>query len=176
MESELFGHVKGSFTGATGDRVGHFAAADGGTLFLDEIGELPLAAQVKLLRALQEGEIRRVGDAKTMQVDVRIIAATNRELATEVGLGHFRVDLFYRLAVLILKYPLSGSATAISLPSSRAFSTASTNRAKARRSRDLRRRKFLMMQDNFLCGRPGPATFESLKTLCGAPLFGAMER
>jgi transcriptional regulator with GAF, ATPase, and Fis domain len=105
IESELFGHVKGSFTGATGDRVGHFAAADGGTLFLDEIGELPLAAQVKLLRALQEGEIRRVGDAKTMQVDVRIIAATNRELATEVGLGNFRVDLFYRLAVLILKVP-----------------------------------------------------------------------
>jgi transcriptional regulator with GAF, ATPase, and Fis domain len=97
VESELFGHEKGAFTGATDARPGYFENADNGTLFLDEIGELPLAAQVKLLRALQEGEVRRLGGKHAKKVDVRIIAATNRDLLEEISSGRFRADLFYRL-------------------------------------------------------------------------------
>jgi two-component system response regulator AtoC len=105
LESELFGHRKGAFTDAHSDRRGLFEEADGGTLFLDEIGELPLNLQVKLLRALQEESIRRLGDSKDIKVDVRIITATHRDLAAETKAGRFREDLFYRINVLPIVIP-----------------------------------------------------------------------
>jgi DNA-binding NtrC family response regulator len=105
VESELFGHEKGAFTGATQQRKGHFEEAHGGTLFLDELGELPSPAQVKLLRAIQEGEVVRLGSSKSTKVDVRIVAATNRTLTDEITSGRFREDLFYRLAVAVLRIP-----------------------------------------------------------------------
>lgn len=105
IESELFGHEKGAFTGATSSRTGLIEAANGGTLFLDEIGELPLEAQARLLRVLQEGEIRRVGSVASQKVDVRLIAATHRDLKTLAATGEFRSDLFYRLNVISLQLP-----------------------------------------------------------------------
>jgi two-component system nitrogen regulation response regulator NtrX len=105
VESELFGHVKGSFTGAIADQAGKFEAANGGTLFLDEIGDLALSAQAKILRALQEGVIVRVGDSRTISVDVRVIAATNRDLADEIREGRFREDLYFRLNVMPIHVP-----------------------------------------------------------------------
>uniref|UniRef100_UPI003D0A4824 nitric oxide reductase transcriptional regulator NorR n=1 Tax=Vibrio sp. TaxID=678 RepID=UPI003D0A4824 len=105
VESELFGHVKGAFTGADRNRMGKFALADGGTLFLDEIGELPLAAQSKILRALQNSEIQPVGQDKVETIDVRILAATNRDLKSEVEHGRFRSDLYHRLSVYPIKVP-----------------------------------------------------------------------
>ena len=105
LESQLFGHVKGSFTGADKDTMGFCRQAEGGTIFLDEIGETPHAIQVKLLRMLQEREIYPVGSSKPVKVDVRVIAATNRDLEQEVAAGNFRIDLFYRLNVIPLNLP-----------------------------------------------------------------------
>ncbi|ERI63146.1 putative response regulator/sigma54 interaction protein [Capnocytophaga sp. oral taxon 863 str. F0517] len=105
IESELFGHIKGSFTSAVKDRVGKFEAADKGTLFLDEIGDMSLSAQAKVLRALQEKKITKVGSEKDIAVDVRVIAATNKDLKQEIALGRFREDLYHRLAVILLEVP-----------------------------------------------------------------------
>ena len=105
IESELFGHMKGSFTGAVGDRAGKFEQADGGTLFLDEIGDMSLAAQAKVLRALEQGVVVRVGGSRSVQVDVRVIAATNKDLAGEIRNDRFREDLYYRLNVVPIELP-----------------------------------------------------------------------
>jgi anaerobic nitric oxide reductase transcription regulator len=104
-DSELFGHTKGAFTGANRDRAGKFEVADGATLFLDEIGELPLSIQAKLLRAIQQGEIQRVGSDKTIYVNVRLLVATNRNLEQEVKAGRFRADLYHRLNVYPINVP-----------------------------------------------------------------------
>lgn len=105
IESELFGHIKGAFTSAVKDRAGKFETADGGTLFLDEIGDMSLAAQAKVLRALQENIITRVGAEKDIKVNVRVLAATNKDLKAEIEKGNFREDLYHRLAVIVIKVP-----------------------------------------------------------------------
>src|SRR5438067_4883030 len=105
IESELFGHMKGSFTGAVQDRAGKFEQADGGTLFLDEVGDMSLNAQAKVLRVLQDGVVTRIGGSKPVKVDVRVVAATNKDLEEEIAAGRFREDLFYRLNVLPLRVP-----------------------------------------------------------------------
>src|SRR5690348_11471387 len=105
IESELFGHMKGSFTGAIADHAGKFEQADGGTLFLDEVGDMSLAAQAKVLRVLQDGVVTRIGGSKPVEVDVRVLAATNKQLEAEIAEGRFREDLFYRLNVVPIHVP-----------------------------------------------------------------------
>lgn len=105
IESELFGHVKGAFTSANKDRAGKFEAANGGTIFLDEVGDMSLSAQAKVLRALQENKVQRVGSDKDIKVNVRVIAATNKDLKKEIAEGNFREDLYHRLAVILIKVP-----------------------------------------------------------------------
>ncbi|MBV9210328.1 MAG: sigma-54-dependent Fis family transcriptional regulator [Acidobacteria bacterium] len=133
LEAELFGHTKGSFTGATADRKGLWEEAAGGTLFLDEIGETSPAMQVKLLRVLQEGEIRRVGSSRTTRVDARVVAATNRDLEREVKTNAFREDLFYRLSVVTLRVPpLKDRRSDIPLLAERFLGAASDNAGRGR--------------------------------------------
>ncbi len=130
LESEMFGHVKGSFTGAVSDKEGLFEAANGGTLFLDEISSMPLILQGKFLRALQEHEIRRVGDTKSIPIDVRIIAASNANLEEAVVKGTFRSDLFYRLAVIMIDIPPLRERTEDILPLARHFITEEVGKEK----------------------------------------------
>lgn len=130
LESELFGYVKGAFTGAVKDSVGLFEAVNGGTLFLDEVGEISQSMQVKILRVLQEREVRRIGESKSRSVDFRVISATNRNLAEEVTAGNFRQDLYYRLRVIELKIPPIRERTDDILPLARTFLLESAERAK----------------------------------------------
>ncbi len=159
FESEFFGHVRGSFTGAVRDRMGRFQLADGGTLFLDEIGEIPLELQSKLLRVLQEGTFERVGEERTRKVDIRVVAATNRDLKKEVEAGRFREDLYYRLSVFPVDVaPLRDRAEDIPLLADHFLEEASRRLGVARPK--LRRRHIELLQ-----GYPWPGNVRELQNV-----------
>jgi transcriptional regulator with GAF, ATPase, and Fis domain len=184
-ESEFFGHSKGAFTGATKDRAGRFEAADGGTLFLDEVGEIPHELQSKLLRVLQEGQFERVGEAATRQVDVRIIAATNRDLKAEVDARRFRQDLFYRLNVfpieletlarrkedipLLATHFLRQSAVRLNCPSARLTQANLLALQRYHWPGNVRELKNIIERAVIL-SRCGPLRFEFPESAAGAPL------
>jgi DNA-binding NtrC family response regulator len=162
LESELFGHARGAFTGAVGDRAGLFEAAKGGTLLLDEVGELPLPMQAKLLRVLQEREVRRLGENRTRPVDARVVAATHRELASEVKAGRFREDLYFRLKVIELRVPPLRSRREDIAPLARLALDAATSRAR------LPHRELSQESLRVLLAYPWPGNVREL--------FNAMER
>jgi DNA-binding NtrC family response regulator len=157
LESELFGHARGAFTGATQDRTGLFEAANEGTLFLDEVGDVPPSMQVKLLRVLQEREVRRVGENRPRAVDVRVLAATNRDLAADVASGAFRQDLYYRLRVIELKVPALRDRSDDILPLARSFLA----RVARRLGRDVT--GFTPTAANLLCRHSWPGNVRELE-------------
>jgi two-component system response regulator HydG len=158
LESELFGHARGAFTGADRQKVGLLEEAEGGTLFLDEIGEMPLSLQAKLLRALQDGEVRRVGDARSFAVDVRVICATHRDLRTMVAAGAFREDLYFRLRVLSLQVPPLRERPEDILPLARQFLARED-------AADAATRKLLSPEaEALLCGYDWPGNVRELQS------------
>ena len=150
IESELFGHEKGSFTGATEKQIGKFEQADRGTIFLDEVGDMSAKTQAKVLRVLQEGEVERLGSAKTMKVDVRVIAATNKRLEEEIDAGRFREDLYFRLSVIPIHVPpLRERTRGHPAPRAALHRAASTARAASSRAASRRRRSTLLQQQRW---------------------------